>query len=312
MATNNFEDLISGGGSATQASHTSSTNANQATNHTFDSNKEQINRETYTDAERADVNDIIVTIPDNKTPIVIFFGAQSSGKTLALLRLIRYLKEPDYKIVPEEIFRPKTDKHYTRMCEKLKDLAYNTYAPGGTDVISFMLVKVLDRIGKPICQILEAPGEHYFDNTASMTFPTYIHAIKNAPNRRVWVFFVEQGWGQDQNIRDLYAQKVSSMDISPKDKVIFLFNKVDKHRSQYDTNNRPDMKCFFNNIKQQYPGIFSKFENKGLFARSLFGQYNFQTVCFSAGAFNMTLDGREVWIPGEDWYCQQLWKALIK
>ena len=207
--------------------------------------------DTYTDEELRDVNNITVTIPDSRTPIVVFFGSPASGKTLALLRMIRFLEHNHYQIIPETLFRPQTDKHYAKMCIGLKDMAYSTYAPGGTDIISFMLVKVLDKVGNPLFQILEAPGEHYFDGGAELNFPTYINAIRTATNRKIWVFFVEQDWGSNQGVRNLYAQKICSMQglISPSDKVVFLFNKVDKHRHQYKKNGQPNKDLFFKNIK---------------------------------------------------------------
>lgn len=269
-------------------------------------------RETYTEEEQRDPNAITVTIPDTQTPIVVFFGSQSSGKTMALMRMIRFLESYEYQVIPEEVFRPKTDRHYTKMCANLKQMVYDQYTPGGNDIISFMLVKVLNPSGHPVCQILEAPGEHYFDGTASLSFPTYINAIRTSVNRKIWVFFVEQGWGENQGERNLYAQKICSMQnlISPNDKVIFLFNKADKHRaSQYNRNGKPIMSAFFSNISQQYPGIFNKYQNTGLI-KLLYGQYNFKAVCFSSGVFNKTNNDREIWTLEDDWYCAELWKLI--
>ena len=48
---------------------------------------------------------------------------------------------------------------------------------------------------------------------------------------------------------DMYAEKIKSMQslISPNDKIIFLFNKADKHRmSQYGQNGKP---------KKLYPSL---------------------------------------------------------
>lgn len=274
---------------------------------------DDVMHETYTDEELRDVNNITVTIPDTQTPIVVFFGSPASGKTLALLRMIRYLEQNNHQVVPEAVFRPQTDKHYAKMCSGLKDMAYSQYAPGGNDIISFMLVKVIDQqSNRTLCQILEAPGEHYFDGRAELSFPTYINAIRTSPNRKVWVFFVEQDWGGDQNVRNLYAQKICSMQglISSRDKVVFLFNKSDMHRrDQYKRNGEPNKQVFFTNIQQQYPGIFTKYQNTGI-AKFLFGEYNFKTVCFSSGVFNRTNDGREVWTLESDRYCQELWDAI--
>lgn len=272
-----------------------------------------VEKETYTEEELRDVNAISVTIPDQNTPIVVFFGSQASGKTLALMRMIRFLESHDHQVIPEEVFRPKTDRHYARMCSELKNMVYNNYTPGGTDVISFMLVKVLNPVGQPVCQILEAPGEHYFDGSPNLEFPTYINAIRTSPNRKIWVFFVEQGWGEDQSERNLYAQKICSMQglVSPNDKVVFLFNKADRQRSrgQYDKTGKPRKELFFNQIKREYPGIFTRYQNTGL-TRLLYGEYNFKAVCFSSGIFNKTNDDREVWTLESDWYCSELWNAI--
>lgn len=299
MANNNFENLIDD-------------NNQQISQTNFEPVQNKVIEETYTEDEIRDVNNITVTIPDQTTPIVVFFGSPASGKTLAMLRLIRYLEgRENCQVVPEEVFRPQSDRHYTKMCNGLKEMAYNTYAPGGTDVISFMLLKVLNPVGKPICQILEAPGEHYFDGTPQLTFPTYINFIRACPNKKVWVFFVEQGWGTNQGERNLYAQKICSMQglISPNDRVVFLFNKVDRYRQQYRSDGTPNKEVFFTNIQNQYPGIFIKYENRGL-NKILYGPYKFKVVCFSSGVFNMTNDGREVWTPEKDWYCQELWNVI--
>ena len=98
--------------------------------------KNTVLQDTYTDEEIHDVNNITVTIPDASTPIVVFFGSPASGKTLTLLRMIRFLEQNNYQVVPEALFRPQTDKHYTKMCAGLKDMAYSTYAPGGVPTLS--------------------------------------------------------------------------------------------------------------------------------------------------------------------------------
>ena len=274
---------------------------------------QDVEKETYTEEELRDVNAISVTIPDQNTPIVVFFGSPASGKTLALMRMIRFLESHEHQVIPEEVFRPKTDRHYARMCSELKNMVYNNYTPGGTDVISFMLVKVLNPVGQPVCQILEAPGEHYFDGSPNLDFPTYINAIRTSPNRKVWVFFVEQGWGEDQGERNLYAQKICSMQglVSPNDKVVFLFNKADRQRArgQYDKTGKPRKELFFNQIKREYPGIFTRYQNSGL-TKLRYGEYNFKAICFSSGIFNKTNDGREVWTLESDWYCSELWNAI--
>lgn len=296
MSTNNFDQIL--GQSQTGAAPIF-TDIEKA--------KEKINNDTYTVEERNDVNEIFVTIPDPKSPIVVFFGAPACGKTLAMLRMIRFLEANNYQTEPEVLFRPESDKHFKEMCKELKNLAYSNYAPGPTDIVNFMLLKVLDSTGYPICQILEAPGEHYFDGTASMEFPTYIENVVAAPNRKIWVFFVEQDW---KGNRALYAQKICSMQnkISPNDKIVFLFNQADRKPNQFKKDNTPNTEVFFSNIKNQYPGIFSKYARTGL-EKFLFGEYDFKAICFSSGTFTKSGEN-EIWIPGKDWFCQELWKAI--
>lgn len=259
------------------------------------------------------LNQIRITVPDSHTPIVVFFGAQSSGKTLVLLRMIRFWEKNGYAVVPEKVFRPASDKHYARMCEELRDRAYASCAPDPTDDISFMLVKVIDSGGNPVCQVLEAPGEHYYNGTSDLSFPTYITDIRLYPNRKIWVFFVEANWGIDQSDRDRYAAKIRLMQslLTPNDKVVFLFNKADKGRTNalYTHANLPNKRAFFDLIKQQYPGIFKAYENHGV-SSIIFGRHNFQAVCFSSGVFTPINDGMQAWTLESDWYCQELWNAI--
>lgn len=121
--------------------------------------------------EITDANAIRVTIDDPTTPIVVLFGPPTSGKTMTLIRLTRYLNQHGYEVRPVETFRPAADTHYQRMCEKFNEMVYSDNAAEGTSNISFMLVKVTQK-GCSICQILEAPGEgYYMPETDTGTFP---------------------------------------------------------------------------------------------------------------------------------------------
>lgn len=262
--------------------------------------------------EIKDPNEIVVTVSD-PAPVVVLFGAKTTGKTMALIRLTQYLEKLGYQVVPNNTFRPAYDNHYKKMCNEYMKLCHGKYAPGGTETISFMLVKVLDRIGRPICQLLEAPGEHYFDpKDPKKQFPTYITNIMKLSNRRVWMFIVEQGWGSDQEMRDMYVQRIKNMPANlRRDKTIFTCHKVDEHPEVFLGNGMPNKNQIFKNINNDYPGIFTPFENKNPITR-LFRKYNFQFVPFSAGAFTPTDSGRQVYTPGEDIYPKLLWKAILK
>lgn len=273
----------------------------------------KVYKETYTEEELRDVNNITVTIPDDETPIVVLFGAPSMGKTMALLRLIRFFDEKygtdSDAVIPERVFRPESDRHYQKMCDALKIMAYSDYSPGPTDIISFMLVKIYNQ-GQPICQILEAPGEHYFDGTASSEFPTYIQQIMGTTNPKIWVFFVQKDWGKNQNERDSYKRVIHQIERNDDDQIVFLFNQADRFKGAL----HDDEELFEKEIEKQYRGLFSPFRNTGV-KKFLYGRDNYKMVCFSSGRFtktqNQDKNKREMWIPGNDnSYCEKFWKLL--
>lgn len=264
--------------------------------------------------EIQDPNAIIVTVSDLRTPVIVLFGARTSGKTMTLIRLTKYLETMGYNVVPDPIFRPDSDTHYNRMCDGFGSLVHSDYAAVGNDVMSFMLVKVISPNGRTLCQILEAPGEHYFDSDIpDREFPAYIENIsRTIKNRKTWMFIVEENWGGKQTVRDLYAKKIQAMQhrIKSTDKIIFTCHKVDKS-VHFLPNGYPNTKEIFNTIKDQYPGIFDKYKNTNPITR-WFAPYKFSFVTFSAGAFTSTANGRQVYTPGDDYYPRKLWEAIKK
>lgn len=263
---------------------------------------------------KLDPNEIEVTIADS-SPIVVLFGARTSGKTMTLVRLTRYLRSLNYQVKPDPIFRSSADPHYEQLCKDFdKMVTTNRFSSEGTAVISFMLVKVLED-GVPVCQILEAPGEHYFDaDDPNRKFPPYIQEIKAKSNVKIWVFIVEQDWKKDQSVRDLYAEKIKKAEgqlLNKKDKIIFTCHKADQF-PELIPYGVPNVKQFFKNIKGQYPGIFDKYKNKNPIT-SLFREFNFDFVVFSAGTFaKRQNDGGLTFTPGDDKFPAMLWNAILK
>lgn len=258
-----------------------------------------------------DVNDTFVTVTD-PSPVVILFGAKTSGKTMTLVRLTRYLEAHGYQIKPDPLFRPSEDEDYKEMCRNYLKKCHSTYAADSTADMRFMLVKVLDKIGRPVCQLLEAPGEHYFDpDDPQRDFNTYIHNILNIPNRRTWMFIVEQDW-KDRETREAYVTRLQHLPAQVKrDKIIFTCHKVDKHSELTLSNGRPNTPQIFKNLQGQYPGMFENFRNTKPIIR-LFKKYNFTFVPFSAGSFTVNEKGQQVYIPGDDVYPRLLWNAILK
>ena len=276
----NFEDPGTSG--TTQQEQQTQTSAEQGTTASTEATQAaDANIKGLSEAEIQNPDAIIVTVSDPKTPVIVLFGARTSGKTMTLIRLTKYLEGMGYNVVPDPIFRPDRDTHYQRMCNEFGTLAHSDYAAVGNDVMSFMLVKVISPSGRTLCQILEAPGEHYFDaDIPDRTFPAYIEKIcRSIPNR-------------------------------PKDKIIFTCHKVDRS-AHFRPDGRPDVPQIFQNIKNQYPHIFDRYANRNPITR-WFWPYNFDFVTFSAGTFNPTGDGRQVYTPGEDFYPEQLWNVIKK
>jgi hypothetical protein len=266
--------------------------------------------DVLTAEEREDPDKIIVEITDS-VPIIILFGSRASGKTMTLVRLSRYLKNKGYIVEPIRTFRPSNSKHYTGMCDNFNNNIFSNQAAERNKALSFMLVKVSNKYGDPICQILEAPGEHYFDPERNMTFPPYILQIVQNDNPKTWLFIVELDW-KDNSTRLKYAEKVKEMRniINPRDKVIVMSHKSDLKSTYYYKGN-PDKAHFFRDVKQQYPAIFAGHENRNPITR-LFSPYDFQFVVFSAGQFSKASDKTETYTQSNDKYPAELWRNIYK
>ncbi|MGM9837680.1 MAG: hypothetical protein ACI30A_04230 [Paludibacteraceae bacterium] len=262
--------------------------------------------------EQNDPNKIKVTIEDEKTPIVVLFGPPSSGKTMTLIRLTRYLRDTAFDVYPIRTFRPAADAHYKKMCDDFNEMVTSENAAQSTSQISFMLLQVSQK-GRPICQILEAPGEHYFipkDKTANKSFPRYINSIKSNNNRKIWLFIVEPDW-EDDTDRLNYAERIKQlkMNMNPRDKAIFLYNKVDKTPFVI-SRGKVRIKQAIQSVGNQYKGIYEPFRNQNPIT-SFFKEYNCEFVPFSTGDYNETIDGGIVYEAGPDEYPRELWRKIL-
>lgn len=265
-----------------------------------------------TEEEIKDPNEITVTIADQKNPIIVLFGPPSCGKTMTLIRLTRYLRTKGFKVEPIANFRPSTDKHYKKMCDEFPLMINNNDAAESTKNISFMLVRVLNSVGKVLCQILEAPGEYYYNplnkNEPEVNFPSYVNVIKNSKNRKIWCYMVEPEWKySDQNPK--YVEKIHKLkkDMRPADKAIFIFNKIDLTSFVISPGqvNRGSAK---KEIEDSYPGIFTPFRSSGIF-----GMYDkFELVPFQTGSYSSKIKGGYSFQEGPYEYPQKLWNTILK
>lgn len=263
-----------------------------------------------TSVEINDPNSIKVTVSDPNTPIVVLYGPPSCGKTMTLVRLTRYLITKGYTVVPEKTFRPTYDKNYTGLCDNFDQMINSSNAATSTNQISFMLVKVLQR-GKPVCQILEAPGEYYFQpDDPNRPYPAYVHEILNSKNRKIWSVMVEPDWS-DSTPRANYVTRISKLKtmMSSRDKVVFVYNKIDLTPYVYGVG-QVNIKEAIQNIQNLYPGIFTPFENQNPITK-FFNKYNCEFVPFMTGTYNRTMNGGFTYTECHPVYVERLWNALL-
>lgn len=244
-------------------------------------------------------------------PLVVLFGPIASGKTMSLIRLSCYLMKKGYTVRPIESFKDPTDQYYKKVCDEFYERCFGDFASSATAVSDMLLVGVLDKHGKMVCQLLDAPGSLFFDNNEfEDDFPTYLHSIIGIPNKRVWCFYVEQGW--DYETRKKYLVRVDRLVrmTSPKDKFIFVFNKVD----ETDFEKKVGMvskTTLLNEIQNGDPFVLNNFRKSSLI--SWLRLYKCQFVPFSSGVFSKTdLEKKVHYFTGPEKYPQGFWKALRK
>ena len=268
----------------------------------------QIKDSGLSSEEIKDANKIKITIADYKAPLVIFFGPPSCGKTMTLIRLTRYLQGQGYTVEPVRSFRPAYDKKYSDMCDNFDSIICSDDAAKSTDKINFMLVQVLYK-GKPLCQILEGPGESYFNpEEPNAEFPRYVNAIINSSNRKIWAINEKM----PIEARRHYVNKLNKLKtrINSRDKVMFIFNKIDKTECVVDVANIKYNQVL-QNTEYLYPGIFALFKNVNPITK-LWRPYNFDFVAFKTGDFSKTDDGILVFEQGPDIFPRNLWKFILK
>ena len=272
-----------------------------------------VNDNGMSSEELNDANKIKVTIADYKTPLVILFGPPACGKTMTLVRLTRYLQSQGYTIQPVTSFRPTYDKNYSEMCTNFDSMINSDDAAQSTAKINFMLVQVLYQ-GKPLCQILEGPGEYYFKpEEPRAPYPKYVNAIISSKNRKIWAIMVEpdstnKRMGTEE--RKYYVDKIHKLKtkISTRDKVLFIFNKIDETPFVIGPGHINYGEAL-RHTEFLYPNIFVPFKNVNPITK-WWKPNNFGFISFQTGDFSEAADGTLTFEQGPDIYPRMLWKFI--
>lgn len=263
----------------------------------------------------------------NKTaPIVLLFGPTSSGKSMTIVRLARYLNKNGYEVKPVADFQ--RTKQYGKRCEKFKKDIGTSIGLDGTPTDEFLMVQVIRR-NELVCQILEAPGEDFFDlnnpyRVSTRDFKPYLSKIiRNLPNRKIWVFITEAQWGVQVEVKgkqitdsiiNAYIERIGNCKnqvVKSDDSVVIMYNKVDNHENMIFREGRLDVAIAERLMKEEYEGLVSFFRNHNP-VTSLWRPYNYHFVPFCTGSYTKREDGKFNYSESDDRYPQLLWSTLVK
>ena len=234
-----------------------------------------------------DIDEDDITISDKSSPIVLLFGPMSSGKSMTLVRLSRYLRDEGFIIKTDKNF--KSDSKYKEKCDEFMANLDTKSALPGNAYKDFLLVKVIKGT-RTICQFLEAPGEHYFNlkkNIGAKDFPPYMtKIIRNLRNRKIWVFITEAEWKVNNNVKKSYIRRIANCKaqlVRDTDRFIILHNKVDQKEEVF-IDGHLSVSYAERLMNEEYDGLARLFENKNFFT-SLWRKYNYKYVPFCTGYY---------------------------
>lgn len=260
-------------------------------------------------------HEINVHVTDTHAPIVMFFGAPSSGKTMTLVRLAKYLRKQDFTLNVDPNFCTNAWE-YRVNSQRFNSMLGTDVALKGTNHNDFLFIQVKNRQGAIICQILEGAGEGYFPSTvpegytrAQVPFPAYMADVFSSPNKKVWVFITEPNWERPQADKLEYVERIrycKSQYSVGMDKFILLFNKIDRLG---DTNEENAMRACSN----EYEGLFNVFRNNSPLAPYFAPRYLFKFVRFTTGTYGVPQRGIPAhYAQSRDNYPAALWETILK
>ena len=257
-----------------------------------------------------------IKIGDKRAPIIMLFGPPTSGKSMTLVRLARYLRKQGYTVKADPTF--KSDNAYKARCDQFHKNLNTTEALQGNALNEFLMVKVINH-GTTVCQILEAPGEHYFnpkkpDEVSARNFRPYLtEIIRNLPNRKIWVFITEAEWNVHASVKDSYVARIRGCKhqlLKPTDRVVMLYNKVDQKEELFEDGHL-HVSSAENAMKDEYEGLAAVFKNTNP-VTSLWRRFNYRFVPFCTGYYTKQVGGKYKYNESVEHYPRLLWAGLME
>jgi hypothetical protein len=257
-----------------------------------------------------------INIGDKKAPIVMLFGPPTSGKSMTLVRLARYLRKLGYIVKADTTF--KSGDAYRGRCDRFHKNLNTKEALDGNAFNEFLMVKVIKH-GKTICQILEAAGEHYFnpkeqDQISARNFRPYMtQIIRNLPNRKIWVFIMEASGKDHASVKASYVGRIRNCKhqlIRSSDRVVILYNKVDQKEELFE-NGHLHITSAEKAMEDEYVGLSTVFKNTNPIT-SLWRRTNYRFVPFCTGYYDDQVGTKPKYTESEEMYPRLLWGQLMK
>lgn len=259
------------------------------------------------------------TIVNPNVPVVVFVGPASSGKSMILVRLAKYLRNQGYTVQTDPTFLNTPD--YQRDCDEFSDKLNTNIALDGT--VKFLLIKVF-KDGREVAKLLEAPGEDFYhtkDTSKNKRIEPYLSAIMASNNPKSYVVLLDLDsdvcFRKDSHHREAYSQRFleyfyPNIDVR-RDRIILLYNKIDV--TPFGTiNGCTDLNGAKADAKMFYPQLFATMRVRTFGGFVTTDNFVFKTFC--TGMFSKQTDNNgneyQTYNVAQDIYPKELWKEITR
>lgn len=280
------------------------------------------NQQNYVENNTPQVPFGIIATPkivDNTVPVVVFVGPPSSGKSMILVRLAKYLREQGYTVTTDSTFL--NTPEYQQDCQEFQNKLNTNVALSGS--VKFLLVDVCHN-GRLVAKLLEAPGEDFYTTDPTKinqgknnSVEPYLATIMTSTNPKSYVALLdldsEMSFRKDSYHRDSYAQRFlthfyPAINLK-RDRIVLLYNKIDKTMFG-SINGCTNAKEARKDAELYYKQLFANMKG-GLFNME---QFVFKTFC--TGMFSEQMDNLgntyQTYNVADDIYPRELWKEITK